>query len=149
MRKRLVEKNHSRLSVLRQCELLDVNRNRLQERRERSEEELRLRREIVQIFVESPVYGTRQMTRALRRLGWCVGRKRVRRAMREMGLAPIYPRPRTSIPAIENKVFLYLLRDLTVDRPDHVWCSDITYIPMKRGAYLVVIMDWATRSVLD
>ena len=69
--------------------------------------------------------------------------------MRQMGLSAIYPRPRTSIKAVQNPVYPYLLRDRTVNRPDEVWCADITYIPMHRGfAYLVVIMDWATRAVL-
>jgi putative transposase len=89
------------------------------------------------------------MARYLRRLGHVVGRKRVRRLMAKMGLEPIYQRPRTTVPHPEHKIWPYLLRNLTIDRPDQAWCADITYIPMRRGfLYLVAIMDWATRRVL-
>ena len=78
-----------------------------------------------------------------------VGRKRVRRLMAKMGLAPIYQRPRTTVPHPEHRVYPYLLRDVVIERPNQVWCSDITYVPMRRGfLYLVAIMDWATRKVL-
>ena len=90
------------------------------------------------------------MTRYLRRLGHAVGRKRVRRLMATMGLAPIYQRPRTTVPHPEHRIYPYLLRDLVVDRPNQVWCADITYIPMRRGfLYLVAVMDWSTRRVLS
>ncbi len=151
MRRRLIDREHPQLSVRRQCELLRVNRNRLEDRdRDLEDEELRLRRRIDEIFLEHPVYGSRQMTRALRKEHFSVGRKRVRRAMRVMGLRAIYPRPRTSIRAQEHLVYPYLLRDRTIDAPDQAWCTDITYIPMARGfAYLVAIMDWHTRAVLS
>ena len=69
--------------------------------------------------------------------------------MAKMGLTPIYQRPRTSDPHPQHRVYPYLLRKLTVERPSHVWCADVTYIPMRRGfLYLVAIMDWATRKVL-
>ena len=100
-------------------------------------------------FLETPWYGSRQMARHLRRNGWCVGRHRVRRLMIKMGLAPIYQHPKTSEPHPRHKVYPYLLRHLTIDRPNHVWCADVTYIPMRRGfLYLVAIMDWASRKVL-
>ncbi len=100
-------------------------------------------------FMETPFYGSRQMAWHLRRLGHVVNRKRVRRLMRLMGLEAIYQRPRTSDPHPENKVYPYLLRDMTIDRPEQVWCVDITYIPMRKGfLYLVAIMDWASRRVL-
>jgi putative transposase len=83
-------------------------------------------------FLETPWYGSRQMARHLRRQGHAVGRKRVRRLMATMGLAAIYQRPRTAVqPA--DRIYPYLLRDLAVDRPNQVWCADITYIPMRRG----------------
>jgi putative transposase len=89
------------------------------------------------------------MARHLRRNGWRVGRHRVRRLMTKMGLAPIYQRPRTSEPHPQHKVYPYLLRHLTIDRPNQVWCADVTYIQMRRGfLYLVAIMDWASRKVL-
>ena len=101
-------------------------------------------------FLETPWYGSRQMARHLRREGYAVGRKRIRRLMAKMGLAPIYQRPRTSIPHPEHRVFPYLLRDMTIDRPNQVWCADLTYLPMRRGfLYLVAVMDWATRKVLS
>lgn len=89
------------------------------------------------------------MARWLRRQGHAVGRHRVRRLMRTMGLTPIYRPPRTSQPHPQHKVYPYLLKGLEIVRPNHVWCADITYIPMRRGfLYLVAIMDWATRKVL-
>src|SRR4051812_49627171 len=99
--------------------------------------------------LETPWYGSRQMARHLRRDGHEVGRKRVRRLMGVMGLVPIYQRPRTTVPHPEHRVYPYLLRDVAVERPNQVWCADITYIPMRRGfLYLVAVMDWATRKVL-
>ena len=89
------------------------------------------------------------MARHLRRQGHIVGRKRVRRLMAKMGLRAIYQRPRTTMPHPEHKVWPYLLRNVTIDRPDQVWCADFTSIPMRRGfLYLVAVMDWATRKVL-
>ena len=100
-------------------------------------------------FLETPWYGSRQMARHLRRDGHEVGRNRVRRLMTRMGLAPIYQRPRTTVPHPEHRIYPYLLRDLVVDRPNQVSCADITYIPMRRGfLYLVAVMDWSTRKVL-
>jgi len=100
-------------------------------------------------FLDTPFYGVRQMTWHLRAEGWQVNVKRVRRLMRKMGLMPIYQRPRTSIPAPGHKIYPYLLRDLVIDRPNQVWCTDITYIPLARGfLYLVAIMDWWSRKVL-
>ena len=79
-----------------------------------------------------------------------MGRKRVRRLMAKMGLAAIYQTPRTTVPHPEHKTYKYLLRDLVIDRPNQVWCADITYIPMRRGfLYLVAVMNWATRKVLS
>jgi putative transposase len=99
--------------------------------------------------MRTPYYGARQMVRHLRREGYVVSRKRVRRLMQKMGLCVVYQRPRTTIPAIDHEVYPYLLRDLVIDRPNQVWCADITYISMQRGyLYLVAIMDWASRKVL-
>ena len=100
-------------------------------------------------FLEMPWSSSRLMVRHLRRMGQNVGRRRVRRLMGKMGLSPIYQRPRTSDPNPQHRIYPYLLRHLAVERPNHVWCADITYIPMRRGfLYLVAIMDWATRKVL-
>jgi putative transposase len=106
-------------------------------------------RRIDELFLKYPFYGSRQMARQLRREGISPGRHRVRRLMRLMGLEAIYQAPKTSTPHPEHRIYPYLLRNLTVVRPDHVWCADITYIPVRRGfLYLVAIMDWATRHVL-
>jgi len=90
------------------------------------------------------------MARHLRRDGYKIGRKRVRRLMRKMGISAIYQAPRTSTPHPEHKIYPYLLRNVSITQPDHVWCADVSYIPMHRGfLYLVAIMDWASRSVLS
>ena len=101
-------------------------------------------------FMEAPYYGARQMARYLRREGYCVSRKRIGRLMRNMGLSAIYQKPNTSKPHPEHKIYPYLLRGMTINKPNQVWCTDITYIPMRRGfLYLVAIMDWASRKVLS
>ena len=100
-------------------------------------------------FLETPFYGVRQMRWHLRAKGWTVNVKRVRRLMRLMGLTPIYQQPRTSGPAKGHKTYPYLLRRLAIERPNQVWCADITYIPLAQGfLYLVAIMDWWSRKVL-
>jgi len=150
MRKSLIETGHPRLSVRRQAELLKVNRNRLSPvAREFGTEELELCRAIDELHMQRPYYGSRRIWRELRSRGLVVGRGKVRRLMRRMGLTAIYPKPRISLKGPGNKIYPYLLRSLEITRPNHVWCSDITYIPMRRGfAYLVVIMDWYSRAVL-
>ncbi len=111
---------------------------------------LELMRLIDEQFVKTPFYGARQMARHLRRLGHCVGRKRIRRLMKNMNLYAVYQEPKTSQPHPKNKIYPYLLQDLEISSPNQVWCSDITYIRMKRGfVYLVVIMDWFSRKVLS
>lgn len=145
-----IEKDHPRLSVRRQCSLLSLTRSTFYATPVgESAENVALMRLIDEQFLETPWYGSRQMARCVRRQGHQVGRHRVRRLMRKMGLTPIYQTPRTSQPHPQHRIFPYLLRDLTIEQPNHVWCADITYIPMRRGfLYLVAIMDWATRKVL-
>jgi putative transposase len=114
-----------------------------------SVENLRLMRLIDQQYLATPFYGSRRMTDHLVRAGHEVNRKRVQRLMRTMGLEGLFPGRKTTIPAPEHKVYPYLLRGLTIDRPDQVWCSDITYVPVRRGyLYLVAVMDWFSRHVL-
>lgn len=146
----MIDPDHPRLSIVRQCELASVSRASFyREPAGEREENLVLMRLIDEAFLDCPFYGARQMMRHLRRLGWKAGRKRVRRLMRKIGLAPIYQAPKTSAPHPRHKVYPYLLRHLTIGRPNQVWCADVTYIPMRRGfLYLVAIMDWATRKVL-
>jgi putative transposase len=101
-------------------------------------------------FLETPWYGSRQMARWLRREGYRVGRKRVVRLIRKMGLTPVYQKPSISKLQPGHKIYPYLLRGVEITEPGHVWCADITYIPMRRGfLYLVAIMDWASRKVLS
>ena len=146
----MIEPGHLRLSIVRQCELVSISRASFYyEPSGETPLNLTLMRLIDEQFLETPFYGTRQMARHLRRQGYTVGRKRVRRLMARMGLAAIYQRPRTSDPHPAHAVYKYLLRNLMIDRPNQVWCADITYIPMRRGfLYLVAIMDWASRKVL-
>ena len=146
----MIGTGHSWLSIVRQCELVSISRSSFYRRpAAESEQTLRLMRLIDEQFLETSWYGSRQMARHLRRNGWCIGRHRVRRLMTKMGLAPIYQRPKTSEPHPQHKVYPYLLRYLTIDQPNQVWCADVTYIPMRRGfLYLVAIMDWASRKVL-
>ena len=99
--------------------------------------------------VATPFHGSRRMQQHLRRVGHRVNRKRVQRLMRQMGLEGLFPGRKTTLPAAEHKVYPYLLRGLTIDRPDQVWCSDITYVPLRYGyLYLVAVMDWFSRHVL-
>ena len=149
-RKATIAPDHPDLSLSRQCHLLSISRSAFYYApKGESSENLGLMRRLDELFLKCPFYGSRQMARQLRREGVSVGRHRVRRLMRLMGLEAIYQAPRTSAPHPAHRVYPYLLRNLTVARPDHVWCADITYIPVRRGfLYLVAIMDWATRHVL-
>ena len=100
--------------------------------------------------MEEPSWGSRQMVRYLRRKGYWVNRKRAKRLMQKMGLMAIYQKPNTSKPHPEHKIYPYLLRGVEIIKPNHVWCSDVTYIPMRKGfLYLVAIMDWASRKVMS
>ena len=147
----MIDPANRNLSIVRQCRLLKVSRSGwYYEPKEEGPFNLSLMRMIDEQFLATPYYGSRQMTRQLRRSGYRVGRKRVRRLMRLMGLEAIYQAPRTSLPHADHKVYPYLLKELNVNRPNQVWCSDITYIPIKRGfLYLVAIMDWYSRKVLS
>ena len=110
---------------------------------------LALMRRMDELSLQYPFYGSRQMARHLQRESVAVGRRRVRRLMRLMGLEALYRKPRTSNPQPGHRIYPYLLRDLTIDRPNQVWCADITYIPVSAGfLYLVAVMDWASRHVL-
>ena len=147
----MIRRDHPRLSLSRQCRLLSVSRSSLYHRpKGENAQNLGLMRRIDELFLEYPFYGSRQMVRHLWREGICVGRHRVRRLMRLMGLQAIYQAPRTTTRHPEHRVYPYLLKGLAIERPNQVWSADITYIPVQRGfLYLVAIMDWATRRVLS
>ncbi len=149
-RKAMIVRHHPDLSLSRRCRLLSISRSSFYYAlKGESSANLALMRRIDELFLKYPFYGSRQMARQLRREGVCVGRHRVRRLMRLMGLAAIYQAPRTSAPHPAHRIYPYLLNGLVIDRPNQVWCADITYIPVQRGfLYLVAIMDWATRHVL-
>ncbi len=146
-----MNRDHPHLSVLRQCKRLSVLRSGLYYQPVgESAENLRFMEIIDKQFLETPWYGSRQMARYMKRQGYQCGRHRVRRLMRLMRLVPIYREPNTSKKHPTHKIWPYLLKDLSIDRPNQVWCVDITYIPMRRGLlYLVAIMDWYGRKVLS
>ena len=150
VRRGLVEPGAS-LSVRRQCELLRVNRSSVYyEKVGPDAEELELMRRIDELHLKHPFYGSRRIARELRGQGLQANRKRIQRLMRVMGLEAIAPKPRTSKPEPEHAIYPYLLRGLSIDRPNKVWASDITYVPLARGfGYLVAIMDWYSRRVLS
>jgi putative transposase len=147
----MIEPEQPELSIARQCELVSISRSSFYYLPTgESPLNLTLMRLIDEAFTEWPFFGARQMARHLRRQGYTVGRKRVSRLMAKMGLSPIYQQPKTTVPHPEHKIHPYLLRDLVIDRPNQVWCADITYLPMRRGfLYLVAIMDWHSRKVLS
>ncbi len=150
-RSELVDKDHPRLSIRTQCELLDVSRSSIAYQPVPvSAGDLRIMRLMDEIYLTDPCVGTRRLVTLLKRdHGEHVNRKRLQRLRRAMGLETIWCRPRTSIPDKAHRKFPYLLRDLVVNRPDQVWCTDITYVPMPYGhAYLCAVMDWHSRKVL-
>lgn len=139
------------LSVVRQCRLLEVPRSSFYYRPAPvSAEDLDLMRRIDAIHLDYPFLGSRRVQDELGRAGLRVNRKKIRRLMRAMGIAALYPKPRTSTPASGHRIYPYLLRDVAVTRPNQVWASDITYIPMAHGfMYLVAVLDWFSRRVLS
>ena len=125
-RKAMIEADHPRLSIAPQRALVSIARSTFYREAPETAVNLDLMRRIDEQFLETPWYGSRQMTRHLRREGHAVGRKRVRRLMAKMGLAAIYQRPRTTVPHPEHQIYPYLLREMVIDRPNQVWCTDIT-----------------------
>lgn len=146
----MIDKGNNNPSLSLQCRLLNISRSSMYYRpRPVSPEDLGLMRLIDAQYLKTPVWGSRSMRTFLRRLGYNVNRKRIQRLMRLMGIEAIYPKPKTSRPHPEHKVYPYLLRGLTINQPNQVWSADITYIPMSRGfMYLVAVMDWHSRKVL-
>jgi putative transposase len=147
----MIEPGYPKVSVRNQCELLGIHRSGLYwEPKGPDPYDLQLMGLMDRQYLKTPFYGSRKMTRWLVEQGHEVNRKRVQRLMRTMGLAAIYPRRRTSVPAPGHRIYPYLLRGLRIEEPDQVWCSDLTYIPMAEGwLYLTVVMDWYSRYVLS
>ena len=148
-----IDHKDSDLSISRQCDLLGLPRSSYYRPRVctiESNENLELMRVIDEEFLRHPFYGSRKMRDYLNRRGFSVNRKRVQRLMRLMGIESVAPKPNTSSPRKEHKVYPYLLRKLPITKPDQVWCSDITYIRLGHGfVYLTAVMDWASRYVLS
>jgi putative transposase len=146
----MITPEHPALSISRQCDLVGLNRSTWYYRAApEGVGDLALKALIDRIFTDTPYFGSRKMAAALYRQGHQVNRKRVRRLMREMGLQVIWRKPNTSKPHPEHRIYPYLLRRLTIDRPNQVWATDISFIPMPRGhLYLVAVMDWYSRKVL-
>ena len=146
----LVDHGDRVVPVVAQCRLLKVTRSSLYYRPAPvSADDLAVMRRMDELHLAWPFYGSRRMVAVLRREGWPVNRKRIKRLMRLMALEAIYRKPNTSRKHPDHKVYPYLLRGLVIDRPNQVWCADITYIPMAKGfVYLVAVMDWFSRRVL-
>jgi putative transposase len=141
-----IDPQHADLSVQRQCELLGLPRSTYYyQPRPESAENLRLLRRLDELYLECPFFGSRRMAVML-----AMNRKRIQRLMRIMGIEALYPKPNLSRPAPGHEVYPYLLRGISIERPNQVWSTDITYIPMRAGfLYLVAIMDWFSRFVLS
>jgi putative transposase len=149
-RREMLDRVGRKLSIRRQCALLGVARSGVYRARKRANDsDLSLMRWIDELFTSWPFLGSRRMTAMLRAEGFMINRKRVQRLMRQVGIAALGPKPKTTKPAPGHKIYPYLLRNVTIERANHVWAADITYIPIGRGfLYLVAIIDWASRAVL-
>lgn len=147
----LVDKDSVEISLRRQCELLGLNRSNLYYRSVANTEtrELLLRK-VDEIYTRHPFYGSRRIREELRKEGLEVNRKRIQKLMADLGLEAIYPGPNLSKARHEHKKYPYLLRGMSIVRPNQVWSSDVTYIRMKQGfLYLVAVIDWFSRCVLS
>lgn len=139
------------MSVRRQCELVGLSRSTwYYEAATETTENLAWMRLLDAQYLRTPFYGSRRMTAWLKREGHAVNRKRVQRLLQLMGLEAIYPKPRTTRKSPQNKVYPYLLRGVAITRPNHVWSTDITYVPLQSGfVYLTAVIDWYSRYVLS
>ena len=146
----MVERKHTFLSVVRQCRLLDISRSSVYYRSsEAIQEDLEYMRLMDRQYLATPFYGSRRFSVWLRKQGYCVNRKRVRRLMRIMGLRAIYRRPRTSKPGLGHRIYPYLLGGMEITRPNQVWAADITYIPMARGFLYLVTINGLVQPLCD
>jgi putative transposase len=146
----MIDREHD-LPLARQAVLVGLSRGAIYyEPRPLPERDLMLMRRIDELHLEHPFAGSRMLRDLLNAEGHLVGRKHVATLMKRMGIEAIYRRKNTSRPHPEHQIYPYLLRRLLIDRPNQVWASDITYIPMARGfVYLVAIIDWYTRKILS
>jgi putative transposase len=139
------------LSISEQCRILGISRSGYYyEAKGETDENLLFMRRIDGLYLDNPSWGSRQMRNRLRLEGHNVNRKRIQRLMRVMGIEALYPKRNLSRPHPDHKVYPYLLRGMDIDKPNKVWCADITYIRLKHGfVYLVAILDWYSRKVLS
>ena len=144
-------RQHEKLSLSQQCKILGLSRSSIYyQKRPIKNEDLELMRLIDEQYLKRPVWGSRSMTTFLRRQGWKINRKRVQRLMQLMRIEAIYPKPKLSRRNEEHKVYPYLLRDVEIKRPNHVWSTDISYIRIGKGfVYLTAVIDWFSRYVLS
>ena len=145
----MIDHNHP-LPISRQAKAVGISRGSVYYLpRPVSEEDMELMRRIDRLHLDYPFAGSRMLRDMLRQEGFKVGRTHVATLMKRMGIEALYRKPRTTRPKAGHKVYPYLLRNLTIDRPNQVWAMDITYIPMARGfVYLAAVVDWSTRRVL-
>ena len=150
-RRAKLDRTHATLSVRRQCTLLGLARSGVyRAKTPANENDLVLTRRLDEMFTQWPFLGSRRLTAMLQAEGRAINRKRVQRLMRTMGIAALGPKPSTTKRAPGHKIYPYLLRNLAIARPNHVWAAGITYIPLRRGfLYLVAIVDWASCAVLS
>ena len=150
-RRRTLIQEQDEPSIRRQCELLEISRTAYYYQPcPETQENLELMRRLDELHLKDPVYGSRRLAVLLHRQGVQVNRKRIVRLMRVMGIEALYPRRSLSQPGEGHEIFPYLLKDVEINGPNQVWCSDITYIPMQHGfMYLVAVMDWWSRYVLS
>jgi len=146
----MIDRDHQ-LSLVRQAEVLKISRGTVYYKaRPVSPEDLAIMRRIDELHLEYPFAGSRMLRDFLNRAGVSIGRRHVAALMKRMGIEALYRRPDTSKPAPGHKIYPYLLRGVKVERPNQVWTTDITYIPMARGfVYLVAVVDWFSRRVLS
>ena len=146
----MIDRDHD-LSLVRQAKVLNISRGAVYYKpRPVSPEDLAVMRRIDELHLDYPFAGSRMMRDFLNRAGVSIGRRHVGTLMKRMGLEALYRRPNTSKPAPGHKIYPYLLRGVKVGKPNQVWATDITYIPMARGfVYLVAVVDWFTRRVLS
>ena len=150
-RRAKLDREHPDLSIRRQCQMLSLARSGVYRAPQAcNDNDIEAMRRIDALFTARPFFGARRIARTLSEDGFPIDRKRVRRLMRRMGIEALGPKPRTTKPAPGHKIYPYLLRGERIDRPNHVWAADITYIPIGKGVlYLVAVIDWASRAVLS
>ncbi len=145
----MIEKESTGLSLRAQCKLLSLNRSSLYYKEVTCADESKIINEISEIWHEVPVYGYRRIWAELRRRGYNINRKRVQRLMGEAGLYAIYQEPKTSVGNPAHKIYPYLLRGVTINKPNQVWATDLTYIKMPQGfVYLMAILDVYSRKII-